>query len=164
METVQVAVPVRTAYDQWTQFETLPRFMRTVRSVHQERPTVTRWTVGWGPLRHEYHAETLEQHPDSLVRWRSLDRRLRHEGHVDFRALDPARTSIRVEMRIQPGPVPGALLVPAVRRLVRADLARFARFIEGMGEAGDAWRGTIHDGRVQHDYDASPSTPGWPHG
>ncbi|MFS0884568.1 SRPBCC family protein [Aeromicrobium sp. 179-A 4D2 NHS] len=165
VDEVRVAVPVRTAYDQWTQFETFPRFMPAVRDVEQERPAVTRWVLGLGPLHHEFHAETLEQHPDSLVQWRSLDRRLHHEGAVTFESLAPDLTAVRVELRLDPRPPVGALLRPAVQRLLRSQLEHFKTFVEGMGEAGEAWRGTIHDGRVQHNYDESPTTiPGWPHG
>lgn len=163
-ESVQVAVPLRTAYDQWTQFETFPRFTSVVKEVHQERPAITRWILGYGPLRHEYYAEILEQHPDSHVGWRSLDRRFRHEGLVTFRALEPDLTSVQVEVRFEPRRRPGAAILPVVQRLVRSELGHFKEFIEGMGEAGESWRGTIHKGRVQHTYDASPSTPGWPHG
>jgi uncharacterized membrane protein len=164
VESVQVAVPLRTAYDQWTQFETLPRIMTAVKDVDQERPAVTRWTVGYGPLRHEYHAETLEQQPDSHVRWRSLDRRLPHEGRVTFHPLGPDRTSVDVEMRLDPPALSSLVILPVARRLVRSELAHFRTFIEGMGEASESWRGTIHDGRVQHAHDDSPRTPGWPHG
>lgn len=164
VDEVQVAVPVRTAYDQWTQFETFPRFMPAVQEVDQERPAITRWTIGFGPLRHEYHAETLEQRPDSHVQWRSLDRRLPHEGRVTFRALGPALTSVRMELRFPPRWRAGVVLLPIVRRLVRSELGHFKEFIEGMGEAGEAWRGAIHDGRVLHNVDDSPRTPGWPHG
>lgn len=48
-ETIEIAVPVRTAYDQWTQFECFPRFMTTVKRVEQVRPAVTLWVVGLGP-------------------------------------------------------------------------------------------------------------------
>ncbi|WP_101524258.1 SRPBCC family protein [Nocardioides houyundeii] len=164
VEAVQVAVPLRTAYDQWTQYETFPRFMSVVKEVHQERPAITRWILGYGPLRRAYYAETLEQHPDSLVAWRGLDRRLRHEGQVTFQELEPDLTSVRVELRFEPRRLTGAAIVPAVQRLIRSELGHFKEFIEGMGEAGETWRGTIRDGRVQHTYDASPSTPGWPHG
>ncbi|AWB91921.1 SRPBCC family protein [Aeromicrobium chenweiae] len=164
VESVQVAVPLRTAYDQWTQFETFPRFMSVVKEVHQERPAITRWTLRYGPLRHEFHAETLEQHPDSRVEWRSLDRRFRHEGLVAFDALEPARTAVRVEVRFETPWHSDTVLLPVVQRLLRSELEHFKTFIEGMGEAGEAWRGTIHGGRVQHTYDSSPSVPGWPHG
>jgi len=162
VEEVQVAVSVRTAYDQWTQFETFPRFMAAVRDVDQERPAVTRWTIRVGPLRHEYHAETLEQYPDELVRWRSLDRRLPHEGQVTFTDSGLATTTVRVELRLPARA--GAVLGRLARRLVRSELRHFGSFIEGMGDAGEAWRGTIHDGRVEHHHDASPNIPGWPHG
>lgn len=70
-ETIDIAVPVSTAYNQWTQFKSFPRFMTAVRSVEQIRPNLTRWVIGSGPLRYEFDAEIVEQVPDSLVAWRA---------------------------------------------------------------------------------------------
>lgn len=70
--TVAVSVPLRTAYDQWTQFETFPRFMSGVKRVRQQTCSVSVWVVGAGPLRQEFTVEILEQAPDSHVVWRTL--------------------------------------------------------------------------------------------
>ncbi|MYS43916.1 cyclase, partial [Streptomyces sp. SID5998] len=84
-ETIDIAVPVRTAYDQWTQFKSFPRFMTVVRRVEQVRPAVTAWVIGVGPVRREFEAEIVDQEPDSHVTWRSLERRPGHRGEVRFR-------------------------------------------------------------------------------
>jgi uncharacterized membrane protein len=62
-ETVEVAVPVCTAYNQWTQFKSFPRFMASVKRVDQLRPAMTRWVIGWGPLMmsYEFEVEIVEQ-------------------------------------------------------------------------------------------------------
>src|SRR6478735_3949511 len=100
-ETIVVAVPVGTAYNQWTQFKSFPRFMAVVKGVEQIRPNLTRWVIGLGPVRHEFDAEIVDQRPDSLVRWRSLGPRLAHRGEVSFRATEADRTevSVRIDLR-----------------------------------------------------------------
>ncbi|MGW8955903.1 SRPBCC family protein [Streptomyces sp. NPDC055709] len=166
-ETVEIAVPVRTAYNQWTQFKSFPRFMSIVRKVEQVRPTVTHWVVGIGPLGREFEAEIVEQYPDSRVAWRSLDRRPCHWGEVSFHPLASGRTAVAVRMWYKPRGV-GELgeLLGGTRRVVRSELEHFKEFIEGLGEESGAWRGTIHHGRVQP-VEPEPRrsrVPRWPHG
>lgn len=160
---VEVDVPVRTAYDRWTRFEGFPRFMPLVRRVEQVRPNVTRWWFGRGLLRHEFYAEIVEQHPDALVAWRSLDRRFPHQGEVRFRELGERRTGVSVNLEV--GSRWGARCPQAVlRRLVESQLAGYAAFVENVGDAGDTWRGTIHHGRVENLEKSPPAHPGWVHG
>jgi len=163
-EIVHVAVPARTAYDQWTQLESFPRFMSVVEHVEQVRPNVTRWIIGMGPVRREFYAEILEQVPDSRVCWRSLDRHLRHEGEVSFQSLEAGRTAVTVTMGLEPWRATDAVILAVTRRVVRSELEHFKEFIEGVGDAGETWRGTIHDGRVQNGENTAPNFPGWPHG
>ncbi|MFJ8857786.1 SRPBCC family protein [Streptomyces sp. NPDC102451] len=167
-ETIEVAVPVRTAYNQWTQFEGFPRFSRVVKRIVQVTPTVMAWVVGTGPVRKEFETEIVEQVPDSHVAWRSLDRSPLHEGEVEFRALAQDRTAITVRMRIRRRGAAGALTaVPGVAgRVVRLELACFKEFIEGLGEAGGGWRGTIRKGHVRPgEPELSKSqVPTWPVG
>lgn len=157
----EVGVPVRTAYDQWTQFESFPRFMSGVRAVDHVSPTVTRWRIGAGPLHHDFHAEILEQHPDESLRWRSLDASPAHEGEVVFSETSRG-TRISVRVRLTSGR--SGLLRRIVERAVHAELGRFKDFIERIGEAGGAWRGTIHEGRVQQPEGTPTRAPTWPHG
>ena len=160
---VTVEVPVRTAYDRWARFESFPRFMPLVRRVEQVRPNVTRWWVGRGVLRHEFYAEVVEQHPDASVSWRSLDRRFPHVGQVTFRELDGRRTEVTLQLDAPTGWVarcPEAV----VRRVVESQLAGYVAFVEGVGDAGDTWRGTIRRGRVDDIDKKPPAHPGWVHG
>ncbi|MFB8026042.1 MULTISPECIES: SRPBCC family protein [unclassified Streptomyces] len=167
-ETIDVAVPVSTAYNQWTQFKSFPRFMTVVKKVEQIRPNLTRWVIGFGPLRHEFDAEIVDQQPDSRVAWRSLGRRSDHRGEVSFRATEPGRTT--VTLSITHGPHGGAALLAhapgLTRRLVRAELGHFKEFIEGLGQEGGAWRGTIRDGHVRpaEPEPARSRVPHWPVG
>jgi len=166
-ETIDVAVPVRTAYNQWTQFESFPRFMTVVKGVHQIRPNLTHWVLGRGPLRHEFDVEIVEQVPDSHVAWRSLDRRFMHRGKVSFRATAPDRTEVVVRMHFGSNGVGLLAHLPTLaHRVVQAELGHFKEFIESVGQEGGAWRGSIRNGHV---YPAEPEparsqVPHWPVG
>lgn len=167
-ESIEVAVPLRTAYNQWTQFKTFPRFMSSVKEVEQLRPHLVRWVIGAGPVRREFTVEIVEQRPDSLVAWRCLDRWAGHRGEVSFRGLAPDRTEVVLRMRFEPHGVKGRVLARAgaTPRAVRAELGRFKEFIEGLGQECGAWRGVIHHGHVQP---LEPDPPrsrvaGWPVG
>ncbi|MFH8371288.1 SRPBCC family protein [Streptomyces sp. NPDC018031] len=161
-ETIEIAVPVRTAYNQWTQFKSFPRFMSVVRGVEQVGPTVTRWTVGLGPVRRRFEAEIVEQRPDARLAWRSMGRRPRHRGEVSFRPTAPDRTAVTLRLEFEPRRAARGL----ARRVVRSELGHFREFIESIGEEGGAWRGTIREGRVQPAEPEPPRSrvPCWPVG
>ncbi|MEU0945624.1 SRPBCC family protein [Streptomyces canus] len=170
-ETVEVAVPVRTAYNQWTQFKTFPRFSGVVHGVEQVRPTVTAWTIGYGPLRRRFAVEIVEQDPDAYLAWRALEQRPSHQGEVEFRPTGSGGTAITVRMLLEPRGVAKRLtgsskVTQVTTRLVRRELQNFKQFIEGLGQEGGAWRGTIRNGRVQHDHPEPPRSrvAQWPVG
>ena len=72
-ESIDVQVPVRTAYEQWTQFEEFPQFMEDVQSVEQIDDGILHWVVGAGIKQHAWTAEVTEQRPDELVAWRAIE-------------------------------------------------------------------------------------------
>ncbi|MFJ4539854.1 SRPBCC family protein [Streptomyces tibetensis] len=170
-ETVEVAVPVRTAYNQWTQFKTFPRFSTVVHGVEQIRPTVTAWTIGYGPLRHRFAVEIVEQDPDAYLAWRGLEQKPSHQGEVEFGPTESGGTAITVRLLLEPRGA-GRILTRSSRavrltaRLVQGELKNFKQFIEGVGQEGGAWRGTIRNGRVQHDHPEPPRSrvAQWPVG
>lgn len=166
--TVAVSVPLRTAYDQWTQFETFPRFMSGVKRVRQQTCSVSVWVVGAGPLRQEFTVEILEQAPDSHVVWRTLGRGDLPRGEVRFRALAEDSTEVGLLVELGGRNLAGALgAVPGVaERVLGRDLIRFKYFAEGLGEATAGWRGTIRGGHVQPGMpeEAKSPTPTWPMG
>lgn len=167
-ETVEVAVPVRTAYNQWTQFKTFPRFMTTVRRVDQIKPALTSWTLALGPVRGVFDAEILEQEPDSHLVWRSFGQRPAHSGQVVFESLAADRTKVTVRMEIASRGATGLLAtVPRLAgRVLRRELRGFKAYIEGLGEESGAWRGTIRNGRLQrtHEERLTSGVPCWPVG
>ncbi len=145
---VDVAVDVRTAYNQWTQFESFPLFMRDVQSVKQLDDRHLHWiaNVG-GPLR-EWDAEIVEQVPDARIAWRGLSGNP-NGGEVRFKPLsgpdEPPLTRVSLTMLYDPNDwiaAAGEALGFANRR-VRANLDDFKRFIEDRGRETGAWRGRI---------------------
>ena len=143
-ESIEVAVPVTTAYNQWTQFESFPHFMEGVDRVEQKDDTRLHWTAEVGGERRNWDAEITEQHPDERVAWRALDAGA-PSGVVTFHKLDPAHTKIMVQMEYEPEGMKqsiGSALGIDSRR-VKGDLEAFKSFIEARGRETGAWRGEV---------------------
>jgi uncharacterized membrane protein len=145
-ETIDVEVPVSTAYNQWTQFEEFPEFMEGVESVQQVDDTHLLWTAEIGGKREEWRAEITEQHPDHRVAWRSTDGPT-NAGVVTFHRLDDATTRVSVQMDWEPeGAVESAgAALGADSRRVQGDLKRFKEFVERRGAETGAWRGNVDE-------------------
>ncbi len=143
-ESVEVEVPVSTAYNQWTQFEEFPRFMKGVKEVRQLDDTRLHWVAEFGGSRHEWDAKITEQLPDERVAWRNTDGK-QNAGVVTFHKLDPNRSRIMVQMDYVPEGIKEKLgdALGAADRRVQGDLERFKELIEARGEASDAWRGEV---------------------
>ncbi len=144
VESVDVAVPVRTAYNQWTQFEDFPKFMDGVEEIRQVTEDLTHWTVAVGGVRREFDAKITEQQPDERVAWTSLDGP-KHAGVVTFHRLDETHTRVTVQMDIEPEGIVETVGDKAgiIDRKVKGDVKRFKEFIESRGGATGAWRGEI---------------------
>jgi uncharacterized membrane protein len=145
---IDVDVPVRVAYDQWTQFETFPEFLSGVDSVTQVDDTLTHWVVSIGGVKRDFDAEISDQVPDDHVTWRSLGGVV-HNGRVSFTPLDEGSTSIELEIEWEPeGFVESAGAAFQLDDLqVKSDLKRFKEFIERRHTPTGAWRGEVHDGQ-----------------
>ncbi|WHT15937.1 SRPBCC family protein [Crossiella sp. CA-258035] len=143
-KSVDVQVPVSTAYNQWTQFETFPRFMEGVERITQVTPTRTHWQTKIGGVEREFDAEITEQHPDERVAWKTIDGPP-HGGVVTFHRLDDKTTRVSLQMEYQPESLTekaGAAL-GVVEHRVSGDLKRFKEFIEQRGAETGAWRGDV---------------------
>ncbi len=143
-QSIDVAVPVRTAYDQWTQFEEFPRFMEGVEEIRQLDATHTHWRTKIGGVEREFDATITEQHPDERVAWNSTSGP-DHAGVVTFHKLSDAETRVTVQLDWSPEGVvekAGDLLQLDERR-VKGDLGRFKEFIESRGVESGAWRGDV---------------------
>jgi uncharacterized membrane protein len=144
-EFVDVNVPVRAAYNQWTQFEEFPRFMDGVQEIRQLDDTHTHWKTDIGGVKREFDAEITEQLPDERVAWKSIEGE-KQAGVVTFHRLDDGHTRVTIQMEYDPqGFVENAGdKLGIVDRRVKGDLRRFKEYIEGRGglETG-AWRGQV---------------------
>jgi len=144
-ESVDVEVDVTTAYNQWTQFESFPRFMEGVDQIRQVDDTHTHWSVSVAGVTREFDATITEQKPDERVAWKS-DSGPNHAGVITFHRLDDTHTRVTAQMDIDPeGFVETAAdKLGILDRRVKGDMARFKEFIEGRGgEETGAWRGTV---------------------
>jgi uncharacterized membrane protein len=146
-ESIDVAVPVRTAYDQWTQFEEFPRFMEGVKRVKQLDDTSLEWTAEIAGVERSWTAEITDQEPDQKVGWRSTSG-VKNTGQVAFRPLADTMTRITLQLEVEPeGPVETAGdALGFVERQAEGDLRRFKEFIENRGTPTGAWRGEVERG------------------
>jgi len=145
-KSIEVDVPVRTAYDQWTQFESFPEFMDGVDSITQNTPTQTHWKVTVGGVTREFDTEITEQVPDSVIAWQSTGGDTGgHTGRVLFEPLGPDRTRVDIALGWEPeGIVEKAGAVLNVDQAqVDASANKFKRFIEERGAQTGSWRGEV---------------------
>jgi uncharacterized membrane protein len=144
VESVDVAVPVRTAYNQWTQFEEFPAFMNTVREIRQLDDTRLHWVVEFGGVRREFDAQITEQHPDERVAWTSTEGP-KHAGVVTFHRLDDTHSRVTAQLDIDPDGFVENVADKAgiMDRLIKSDMAKFREFIEHRGSETGAWRGDV---------------------
>lgn len=150
--TIDVDVPVRVAYDQWTQFESFPQFMEGVERVVQLDDRTLEWTASIAGKTKSWRAEILEQRPDEVVSWRSTSG-ARNDGAVGFESLGTGRTRIELQLDVEPEGLIESVgdALGVVEGRVKGDLERFKEFVEGRGQATGAWRGTVEGGQVQRD-------------
>jgi len=146
-ESIEVDVPLSTAYNQWTQFETFPQFMEGVEEVRQLDDTLLHWVGKVAGKRAEWNAKIVEQHRDRQITWVSEDGKTTR-GTVSFESVTPTTTRISLSMSYMAGGVRelvGSAAGLDARR-VRGDLERFKEFIEGREVETGAWRGDISAG------------------
>ena len=146
-QSIEVNVPVRTAYDQWTQFEEFPRFMEGVEEVRQLDDTHLHWVAEIGGEREEWDAEITEQRPDERVAWRATDG-ADNAGVVTFHRLGDDRSKIMLQLDWESEGMKEKLgsILGQDDRAVKGDLERFKELIEGRGIATGAWRGEVNQG------------------
>jgi uncharacterized membrane protein len=154
-KTIEVHVPLRTAYDQWTQFETFPEFMSGVEEVTQIDENHLHWTAQIAGVSREWDAEIVDQTPDERITWRSTEG-VSNAGTVTF-AEAPAGTRVTLRLELDPEGVleKAADALSVVERRTEGDLERFKAFIEARGAETGAWRGEVDPADAQVD-----GTPG----
>ncbi|WP_030740884.1 SRPBCC family protein [Streptomyces sp. NRRL S-31] len=147
-EAVEVDVPVHTAYNQWTQFESFPKFMEGVERVTQLDDRHNHWTMKVGGVRREFDTEIVDQLADERITWRTISGDTRQKGTVHFERLDDSHTKVELVMDVEPsGAVEKAAdLIGTIDRRVKGDMRRFKEYIEERGAESGAWRGRIEPG------------------
>ena len=141
---IEVGVPVSTAYNQWTQFESFPRFMEGVDRVDQISPTTTHWVTSVGGVHRQFDAEIVEQRPDERIAWTTVNGP-KQAGLVSFHRVDATTSRIIVQMDVLPEGVLETLgdKLGVVGHRIEGDLKRFKAFIESRGAEEGGWRGTV---------------------
>ena len=146
---IVVDVPVKAAYDQWTQFESFPQFMDGVTEVVQLDEKTLRWRASIGGKEQEWESEITEQVPDRHIAWRSTTG-APNAGSVMFDPSD-GKTSVSLELSYEPQDASEKVgdALGVLDRRVDGDPKRFKDFIEKRQTPTGAWRGEIHGGQVE---------------
>ncbi|WP_411103123.1 SRPBCC family protein [Streptomyces sp. cmx-4-9] len=144
-QSIEVDVPVRTAYNQWTQFETFPHFMHGVERITQVSETLTHWETKVSGVQREFDAEITEQIPDERVAWTTVGGEAKQAGVVTFHRLDEARTKVMLQMDFDPEGLAENVgdKLGFVKRQVSGDLKHFKTYIESRGTETGSWRGAV---------------------
>jgi uncharacterized membrane protein len=158
-KSIDVAVPVRTAYNQWTQFESFPQFMEGVQQVRQLDDTHVQWTAEIGGISREWEAEIVDQTTDERVTWRSTDGTT-NRGTVSFAPQAPG-TRVTLRLEFEPEGIVEKVgdVLGVVERRAQGDLERFKTFIEARGVESGGWRGEVSPSDVDRP-DTTPNPMG----
>ena len=148
-DSIEVRVPVKQVYNQWTQFEEFPRFMDGIQSVQQLDDTHVRWVAEVRGESRQWTTEITEQQPDTRIAWKTIEGEVKNDGVVTFEQLGDDQTRVNVQMVVEGEStvenVAGDLL-GVVKGQVHGDLERFKQLIESRTEETGAWRGQVQDG------------------
>jgi uncharacterized membrane protein len=151
-DSIEVQVPVRQAYNQWTQFEEFPAFMEGIQSVQQLDDTHVHWVAEIRGESREWTTEITEQQPDKKVAWKTIEGEVKNDGVVTFEQVAEGQTRVNVQMDVESDStaenVAGDLL-GVVKSQVRGDLERFKQLIENRDEETGAWRGEVQEGETK---------------
>jgi uncharacterized membrane protein len=151
-DSIEVQVPVRQAYNQWTQFEDFPEFMQGIQSVQQLDDTHVHWVAEIRGESREWTTEITEQQPDKKVAWKTIEGEVKNDGVVTFEQVASGQTRVNVQMDVEGEStsenVAGDLL-GVVKKQVHGDLERFKQLIENRDEETGAWRGEVREGETK---------------
>ena len=144
-QSIDLDVPVRAAYDQWTRFEEFPQFMKGVEEIRQLDDRHLHWVAELGGTRHEWDAEITEQQPDERVAWRNTDGK-DNAGVVTFHKLSDTSSRVMVQIDFVPEGIKEKVgaAINAPDRQVKGDLERFKELVEAKGGPDEGgWRGEV---------------------
>lgn len=143
-KSIDLNVAVRTAYNQWTQFEEFPRFMEGVEQVKQVDNKHLRWKANIGGRQEEWDAEIMEQVPDQRIAWRSQSG-AKNEGVVIFSPVTEGKSKINLRIEYEPKGIVEKTgdMMGIVSQRVEENLKRFKNYIESRGHETGSWRGNV---------------------
>ncbi len=143
-KSIEVELPVRTVYNQWTQFEEFPRFMEGVEQVTQLDDTRLHWVAEIAGVKREWDAEIVDQQPDRRIAWRSIDG-TGNGGIVAFEPIGAAATRVDLQMEFEPEGLAETVgdKLGFVAKQTEGDLKRFKSFMQERGAETGAWRGQV---------------------
>ena len=143
-KSIEVNVPLRTAYNQWTQFEDFPKFMESVHEVRQVDDRHLHWRADVAGKEEQWDAEITEQIPDERIAWRSISG-AKNAGVVTFHKISDSATRIMLQMDYDPRTIDEKVgdALGIVKSRLKGNLKRFKEFLEGRGHETGSWRGTI---------------------
>src|SRR3954466_10807110 len=146
-KSIDVDVPVTTAYNQWTQFEQFPQFMSGIEQVEQLDERTLRWVAEIAGVRRQWIATVIEQVPDRKVAWAATEGAT-NAGAVTFEDAGGGQTSVHLSLEYEPEGLVEKVgdKLNIVENQAEGDLERFKAFIESEGYASGAWRGTVNPG------------------
>jgi uncharacterized membrane protein len=149
-QSIDVDVPVSTAYNQWTQFEEFPQFMDGVKQIRQLDDRTLEWTAEIGGQEENWTAEITEQDPDQRIAWHSITGN-NNAGVVTFHHIDDNKTRVTLQMEWEPEGVvqKAGAAIGSDDRQIKGDLERFKTFIESRGSETGAWRGEVAQGSAR---------------
>ncbi|MCS0638533.1 SRPBCC family protein [Streptomyces sp. LP05-1] len=162
IEGLDVGVPVRQAYDQWTRFQEFGRFAKGVVNVDQSDETTTNWQLKVAKSNRSYRATVMEQIPDERIVWTSEGGKGTTKGAVTFHPLGDNLTKVLLVMEYYPKGLvekTGNLFRSQGRR-ARLDLKLYRTFVTMQDEPAEGWRGEIRDGEVVRGPDEEPEEGG----
>ncbi|MEW2495574.1 SRPBCC family protein [Streptomyces nodosus] len=150
VESVDVGVPVRTAYDQWTRYEDFSTFAKGVKSASRADDTTSDWQLKVLWSSRSWKGHTVEQVPDYRIQWSTEGAKGTSKGVISFHALGENLTRVLLVMEYYPSGFfeKTGNIWRAQGRRARLDFKHFARHITLKGEVEDGWRGEISDGEV----------------
>ncbi len=148
-QSIEVEVPVRTAYNQWTQFEEFPQFMEGVEEVKQIDDVTLHWKASIAGQVREWDAKITEQTPDQRIAWTDIGGAT-NAGVATFHKLDDTRCKVMLQIEYDPDGIVEKVgdIVGIVKARTKGDLERFKGFIEGRGQETGAWRGEVEQTKV----------------
>jgi uncharacterized membrane protein len=143
-ESIEINVPVSTAYNQWTQFEDFPKFMESVHEVRQLDDTHLHWRADVAGKEEQWDSEITEQIPDKRIAWRSTGG-VKNAGVVTFHKISDSKTRIMLQMDYVPRSADEKIgdALGLVKMRMRENLKRFKEFLESRGKETGAWRGSV---------------------